>query len=1256
MQSPRTPSKPEGALDRINAIVGSLSARWKLDLPLLQAVFTPSKVGESGRGPEARISSRIKFLFYKDEPLLRRVVQAFEQYADRVQRKEAPNGTTADKSPERRLSRGEGSTSHVPTSLLQHLSKLLDNACDVAKRGLVSSRPPSISLGAKLDNPLDIPDENNALPVSRRLFSSKSQTVSSSSAYGSMTLEDFGVLDPMPGASAKSDSSEDGEPQVFSTPPSIRASDLGEESPSQRMAALELDEAYDLSNDHTFEKTIDRVPIPSPSPSSKRRRPLESSSPPEPRKISKVNPFWVNVNAYSAVPESTQPFQSQQRDIPHFLSSAGKRQSRLPLAPSLLNNQSFTSDTSVDTTFNSTPLWDDQGLPAAPTTANTSFRSEAPPKEDHFKETITSRIEDALNKDVTSQYHSKLLEQTPFSMENSAALDGADFRTRWEITRVALELNVLPGEIFKSLPTRLVENPTTLWNSMRKIARDLERKLPEKSSVLAWERAGSTFEKVSLSAEFVPNDSLDGPSYKLRLKPLKLAASHRLDRRFGSDRFISIVLPALNEQHLPKGLRRDPDAARNAIVNWLGCSRLSKKAAQAVANALGLYHVPSAFQGRIAGAKGMWLVDHSGQSLKESDRDYWIEVSDSQWKFNVHLGEDFISSGDFDSDHLTFEVHRWSKPLAPAALNLQLISVLTQFDSEATTDLPGGKAADASKTKLKNMRAALNSLFEECLIEKVKKLREEMDCPALLRKSQPVISATTLPTDSQKTVGALLSDGSEQIKWFLDCGFRPDTNPFLNDLCQRSVLHQKEQLQNRMNITLARSTRCFMIPDPTGVLAEGEIQLCFSKRFTDPDSLYELSRLSDVDVLVSRNPAHCPWDIQKVRAVVRKELLSYEDVVLFSTRGSAPLASILSGGDYDGDEAWVCWEPRLVENFESVPLMNLEKPEYFGITRQSETLNVLNSFNEFLQRNFTFNLQPSLLGSCTKFFEKLIYHQRSISKPAPILLGTLLGHLVDESKQGYNFSSETWEAFLQRLRQDGYLPPGRLLNPAYAEGGRLKPTDHILDQLILVISDKIIEKEFTALHSDLQIRTKELRDGDLSDLWYRTTTYYEMGEGNRPVMEALRSLMTEVNQIFHETRSDIDTVKGNAFAVRMDEMHARFNQIAPVGGHPVVKGWAKDFALRGENSLWALLKASYAYFSCPKGKMVWWIAGKQLGQLKAEASDYRPVVAAIHSGLKMDSRFAKKQALDSSLDLDNEDTGSAGYDSAGDDSSGDCEL
>ena len=94
-----------------------------------------------------------------------------------------------------------------------------------------------------------------------------------------------------------------------------------------------------------------------------------------------------------------------------------------------------------------------------------------------------------------------------------------------------------------------------------------------------------------------------------------------------------------------------------------------------------------------------------------------------------------------------------------------------------------------------------------------------------------------------------------------------------------------------------------------------KIHLGFSSNVRDPRSHWEEVMLHDIDVLVALLQALLPSDIQKVRAVFWPELRVYRHVVIFLSKSYCVLAENLSGGDYEGDRAWVFWEPRLVEPF-----------------------------------------------------------------------------------------------------------------------------------------------------------------------------------------------------------------------------------------------------------------------------------------------------------------------------------------------------
>lgn len=107
-----------------------------------------------------------------------------------------------------------------------------------------------------------------------------------------------------------------------------------------------------------------------------------------------------------------------------------------------------------------------------------------------------------------------------------------------------------------------------------------------------------------------------------------------------------------------------------------GCSLISRSLAHAICDNLGLtWSTPSCFQGRIAGAKGLWMVDKP--TAHDDDR-WWIQISDSQLKIEPHPRS---WTDPIDYEQLTFEVLNWSKPLHPVKLNIQLLAILERGGS-----------------------------------------------------------------------------------------------------------------------------------------------------------------------------------------------------------------------------------------------------------------------------------------------------------------------------------------------------------------------------------------------------------------------------------------------------------------------------------------------------------------------------------------------------------------------------------------------
>lgn len=327
-----------------------------------------------------------------------------------------------------------------------------------------------------------------------------------------------------------------------------------------------------------------------------------------------------------------------------------------------------------------------------------------------------------------------------------------------------------------------------------------------------------------------------------------------------------------------------------------GAGRISPSLMRKIRDVLGLPTIPSAVQGRLGSAKGMWLVD-----VKDQSNEDWIETYPTQRKWQCDMS---------DEAHRTLEVRSWSTELNSASLNIQFLPILED------------RARDPLRMRATFFRNMTNQSEEE-----LQDLKRALQHPELFRKwiregSQP--SFQQLTSRSVPFLGGLPENYEDIMSFLVDGGFEPMRLKFLQELVFQKQKMKGDAMKEELKIKIAKSTYAYILVDFWGVLEEDEVHLCFSSKFNDGTE--ELSDLDGRDILVARSPAHLPSDIQKVRAVFKPELRHLRDVIIFSSKGDMPLAAQLSGGDYDGDKSWICWDPDIVNNFHNHSLP--PKPDF----------------------------------------------------------------------------------------------------------------------------------------------------------------------------------------------------------------------------------------------------------------------------------------------------------------------------------------
>ncbi|PBP17756.1 hypothetical protein BUE80_DR011413 [Diplocarpon rosae] len=673
----------------------------------------------------------------------------------------------------------------------------------------------------------------------------------------------------------------------------------------------------------------------------------------------------------------------------------------------------------------------------------------------------------------------------------------------------------------------------------------------------------------------------------------------------------------------------------NNVMND-GAGRMSPSLALKITQKLGLSYLPAAFQGRIGEAKGLWIADHHYKGPEE-----WIETYPSQRKWKREKSSD---EGWYDPSQRTLEVLKCSGPLRSAELNFQFLPLLM----------------DRAKDKAL-MKQDLSNILKDGLSLKVEEIKKAMESPLSLRQWVRAKNANLkdrqLGTITYKA--GIPAVREERLNSLLDAGFIPQGLRFLRDLAKAVIKDAGEELKARLNIGVGRSTYAYMVPDFWEVLEADEVYMDFSS-FVDNISGFSGSNLCD-EVLVARSPAHFVSDIQKVKSVIRAELVGLKDVIVFSLKGNPSLANKLSGGDYDGDIAWVCWEPSIVKNFENaeVPetidlvargLLGQDKRAYKDLVRSAKPED---QTSEFLKRSFEFNLRQSLLGIVTSFKESVCYTQKSVNTEEARILSQLASCLVDAKKQGYIFDEDYWTV----LKKD--VVPIKTMPLKYKTEDPVPGADHIIDHLKWE-AQEALEKamiDFYARDSKSPVvdnHTKDLRprpqleleppswDMDLAKYYYNMAEISEDPQGKK----LLNDLQTDIaelkkswvekfrlrNKSNRNPNSKDDEESISDFTEFVSNLHERFHDIKPRQETIVSRCLMATPGQNPEFSPWELLKAStavasYADFRHPRNpstlpvsNFVWWMAGRQLMHLKAMCGENPPhlVTETMYSCLKPD--------------------------------------
>jgi hypothetical protein len=651
-----------------------------------------------------------------------------------------------------------------------------------------------------------------------------------------------------------------------------------------------------------------------------------------------------------------------------------------------------------------------------------------------------------------------------------------------------------------------------------------------------------------------------------------------------------------------------------------GCSLISVAAAKIVwklyRGAMGMrgaQALPSAFQGRIGGAKGMWIVSGESFSKDPKDLQIWIEINDSQLKFNPH--EEDLLDATFDPLRLSFEVTNYCTPPCASELHVSFIPILEDRGVHRDT--------------------IANLMFTRLDAERFELLDSLVDSTRMYEWLHRNGARTSFGVD-MSWQAALPVALEEKVKLMLESGFLPVKSAYLASAIERFVQNKQVTKETKLRTPLGKSTFLFGIADPLGVLRPGEIHVQFSSRFTDEVTEESFLHLKNMNVLVARQPACRRSDIQKVRTIVHPDLLHLIDVVVFPSRGRFPLAGKLQGGDYDGDLFWLCWEPALVDPFRNAQApVHSPEPASLGVKTDKRKVHELmdpsdlTTVDDLIQEAFRFRSEPSLLGLVTVLGEKKGYRDNKVWSEDLDKLYDLHDLLVDAPKQGYTFTQSDFNNFQRdtlRLHKPLKQPAHKAamedclgtINVEEVEKLRQKDYRHRANRIL----DYLYFDVFRAHNTETVKRVRETFSNidELDEaLLY---PYKHLGQKRSSVIDAeICKLKDQLGALFFQWgagfRKATTTEMKNAHP---EDCYQAYLAIQPTNASAAeIHPWLEPYCDPNHLS-WCFIKASTLYAKYPypgKADFVFKMAGKELTKLKAGSFPRsRMIIAPIYANMK----------------------------------------
>ncbi|KAJ7656995.1 RNA dependent RNA polymerase-domain-containing protein [Mycena polygramma] len=527
-----------------------------------------------------------------------------------------------------------------------------------------------------------------------------------------------------------------------------------------------------------------------------------------------------------------------------------------------------------------------------------------------------------------------------------------------------------------------------------------------------------------------------------------------------------------------------------------GCGFLNRAAALTISARLKYERLPVAYQGRIAGSKGMWILHPSDESPEPK-----IWIRDSQKKIQLsrllraHRIFDLLAvSTSSSSSHLS------AQSIIILANNGVPASVFCALQEQGLRDVitplmdwkrPNATAylwnaindvSNVTRSRLQRLAAGASRAlgFERRRYEDADKGDDIDDLDLDLR--EPAHTGRNSYNGEPLIV-------PEAAMGLLQAGFDPLETPYLSFKLHNFIKSAMDSYLARYRIPLGTSLEAYIIPDPSGKLQEGQV---FYKSSRDPDGpLRE-------EVVIGRYPMRESSDMQKVTAVDIPELADYVDVLIMPIHGSRSLASLLAGGDTDGDEAIIIRDPTIVAPFKNQPVVPL--PADFLAKNFEQQIQSVTDFGNKLEK-MTFaqaqrafqaevltGLQDDRVGVYSLYHDTAVY-EWGLNDPKTRRMAHMTTTLLDASKTGLRLKKKVEEA---DQRSIGRLSRARCFDTknGHSKKRSSKLGPFVLDSLLaagMVTKDELQAKFETEVATHLNDDEDRSADQDIEEPYHRMT-------------------------------------------------------------------------------------------------------------------------------------------------------------------------